>query len=207
MGRNQSDRQRRTDEVLYFLEDRPAGNILYVGRTADFASLTSDAIWQIKRVVRTGSVTETRYAESGKYNCVWDIRTTYFPPAVSDDSADTKPVAIFDQNGDPFTISNPLNVTASFSGLRIGGRITLVQLNDTTWTPLPAVALANRNALSVQNVTLDEIKLQYNPATVGYVGVRVGSGFERFYDISDAITMYGKSAPGTSPLVIAEELS
>lgn len=81
----------------------------------------------------------------------------------------------------------------SISGLKEGGRITEVTLNPTTWSALPVTALNNRNALNIQNVSAEEIKINYDPATVGYRGVVIGSGSERSYDIQDDIVIYGKS--------------
>lgn len=92
----------------------------------------------------------------------------------------------------------------SFSGLSIGGRISEVTLNDATWVALPATALAQRNAISIQNTSTVEIKIQYDNATVGYVGVKVGVGGERFYDVTDAITIYGKSSNGAAIITIEE---
>lgn len=105
-------------------------------------------------------------------------------------------------------VSDPVNVSGSFafSGLNIAGRITQVSLNASTWTALPATALANRNAMSIQNISGTEIKIQYDNAVVGYVGVTIKSGDERFYDITENVIIYAKSASGT-PVVQVEELS
>lgn len=99
-------------------------------------------------------------------------------------------------------------VTGSFrpAGLTIGGRISSVSLDTTNWTPLPAIPLANRNALSIQNISGVEIKLQYDDTTVGYVGVAVGPSNERFYSISDSIVIYAKASSG-SPSILVEELA
>ena len=99
------------------------------------------------------------------------------------------------------------SVEVTLSGLNIAGRITEVTLNDTTWTALPAAALANRNAMSIQNVSGDEIKINYSSGIVGYVGVTIASGNERFYDITENVIVYGKSESGTSPTIQVEELS
>lgn len=207
MSRNQTDRQRRTDEVLYFLEDHVAPNIIYYGRTDTFSGVKSDDIWQIKRVVRVGTEVEILYANNGKYNCVWDDRSAYFPaePSHANPSVNMQ-VSLFDEEGNPFTNLNKLPVTASFSGLTLGGLITSVVLNDVTWTALPLAALANRNAMSIQNVSAIAIKINYDNATVGYVGVTIAPGSERAYDISDTITIYAKSASGT-PTIQIEELA
>jgi hypothetical protein len=73
-------------------------------------------------------------------------------------------------------------------------------------TPIPATALANRNAMGIQNTSGVEIKLNYDPLTVGYVGVVMADGIERFYDISDQIVIYGKASVGSATIGV-EELS
>lgn len=94
----------------------------------------------------------------------------------------------------------------SFSGLRIGGRISEVVLDDINWTALPLTALANRNSISIQNISGLEIKIQYDNTTVGYLGVAIAPGGERFYDLTDAIVIYAKASSGT-PTIIVEELA
>lgn len=105
-----------------------------------------------------------------------------------------------------YTPDNPLQVTASFTGLRIAGRITEVTLSNLIWTPLPTVPLVNRNALSIQNISGTNIKIGYDPTEADYFGVQVASGIERFYDITDSIVIYAKAESG-SPKIIVEELS
>lgn len=105
-----------------------------------------------------------------------------------------------------FPPESPLNVTASFTGLRIAGRISEVELNDTTWTALPLVPLANRNVLCIQNTSGVNIKINYDNAEPAYFGVQIASGIERFYDITESIYIYAKAASG-NPKIIVEELS
>jgi hypothetical protein len=108
-----------------------------------------------------------------------------------------------DAFGDP-----ALNVAGALSpsGLNIGGKVTQVTLNALTWTPLPATPLAFRNALAIQNYSGIEVKINYLSSVVGYVGVIIGSGAERSYDVGSTIVLYGKSASGT-PTIIVEELA
>lgn len=92
------------------------------------------------------------------------------------------------------------------SGLRNGGLITPVTLNAATWTALPPSALPGRNAICIQNISAVEIRLQYDNTVVGYVGITIASGSERFYDITDSILLYAKSSAGT-PVIMIEEIS
>lgn len=190
-GRSVADRQRRVDEVFFFLEDRPAINVLYLGRTDKFDADKSKPVWQIKRISRSvaeGNIQRTMFANDGKYNAVWDDRATYFPAA---------------GNGAPllgdYGSSQP-------SGLTTGGRVTVVTINAVTWTKLPATALTNRNAIAIQNTAGVEIKLNYDNTVATYTGVVIPVGGERMYDITDQIDVYVKASAGT-PDIIVEELA
>lgn len=92
------------------------------------------------------------------------------------------------------------------TGLNNGGLMTEVEINATTWTALPPAPLLNRNAISIQNSSNLEIKINYRDDIVGYVGMVMVAGGERFYDITDAIQIYAKSLSGT-PTINVEELS
>ena len=91
------------------------------------------------------------------------------------------------------------------SGLTTEGKITEVSLSASSWTALPATPLTDRNAISIQNLSGIEIKVNYLDS-VGYVGMVVASGSERFYDITDEIVIYGRAASGT-PTVVVEEIA
>jgi len=93
------------------------------------------------------------------------------------------------------------------SGLSIAGRVSVVALSDSAWTELPATALADRNAIAIQNQSDYEIKLNYSDSVSGYVGVIVPSGAERFYDITPDIPIYARFESGGSGSVVIEELS
>lgn len=98
------------------------------------------------------------------------------------------------------------NFSAQFSGLNVAGKVSEVTINPTTWTVLPATALTNRNAIAIQNRTGQEIKINYDPLTVGYVGIVIDDKSERFYDITDNILIYAKSKT-SSCVVFVEELA
>lgn len=94
------------------------------------------------------------------------------------------------------------------SGLRIKGLITVVSINDTIWTPLPATPLTQRNAVRIQNYSGAEIKTNYDPTVVGYVGMTVLNFGEIFEDITDTILIYAKAAPGSGTVTLnVEEIS
>lgn len=97
--------------------------------------------------------------------------------------------------------------TFSPSGLTNGGLITEVTINDTTWTALPATPLSDRNALSIQNLSGIEMKVNYSTGVSGYVGMTIPTGSERYYDVKDTVILYGKLASGGSAVVTIEEIS
>jgi hypothetical protein len=157
--------------------------------TPDFTSSTAQAVWQIERQTFDGSTIKTEFANSGKWNCIWDNRTAYFGPS----------------GGVPFPTPS-FSGTFTPQGLNIAGRMTEITVNDATWTALPAVSLPNRNALCIQNQSNVAIKLQYDPSVLPYSGIIVLEGGERTYDIKPNITVYGRSFSGDA-IVVAEELS
>lgn len=95
-------------------------------------------------------------------------------------------------------------VNAPPTGLTIGGLVTVVTVNDTTWTALPATALAKRNQINIQNASNTEIKLNYDPTIAGYVGMILGSGIEKGYAITSTIILYAKAQTGACDLNIEE---
>lgn len=95
------------------------------------------------------------------------------------------------------------------SGLKNGGRITEVTVDEFSWSALPGTALSFRNAIRIQNVSASEIKLNYDydPLPAGYVGVKMLAGFESYYDITADIKIYAKAAPGSGSItVVVEEI-
>ena len=97
-------------------------------------------------------------------------------------------------------------VVVTPSGLNIAGKITEVTLSSGAWTALPPTPLTDRNAISIQNLSGIEIKVNYDNAEAGYKGMVISQGSERFYDITDQVVVYAKSASGT-PTVTVEEIS
>lgn len=97
-------------------------------------------------------------------------------------------------------------IEAKRSGLSIAGKITEVTLNTATWTALPATPLSNRNAITIQNPSGTEVKINFDNTVGTYTGIIIADGSERFYDITDSIIIYAKAQTGT-PTVTVEELS
>jgi len=91
----------------------------------------------------------------------------------------------------------------SVSGLKNGGLVTVVTINNTTWTQIPATPLTNRNAMAIINRSGQEIKINYS-AVGGYVGVPINNNNERYYDIKDTIVLYAKSSSSSCDVIIEE---
>lgn len=112
-----------------------------------------------------------------------------------------------DTDGNPKTkVAVDGSFSATFSGLSVGGQVTEVTIDNTSWTALPATALLNRNAIAIQNRTGQEIKINYDNSEPGYVGIVIDDKSERFYDITDDILIYAKSKT-SSCVVFVEELA
>lgn len=112
---------------------------------------------------------------------------------VNDDEANATLVEIKD-NG----------VSATPSGLSTAGVITVVTLNSTGWTALPATALTDRNGIGIQNDSAIQIKLNFDNLEPGYVGWNVNANGETFVDITDAVIIYAKSQSGTPSITVME---
>jgi hypothetical protein len=176
---------------MYVIEEQSDLGILYIGHTPAFDQLTTKPQWQIKRITYDGDIITNLYANDAKYNCVWDNRATYFPFVAPSG------IPVPNTTGTVTGVFTP-------SGLNIGGKVTVQAINNLTWTQLPAVALPNRNAMSVINRSGQDAVLNYDPLTVGFVGVPLDNGGERNYDITDAIPIYGKSQLSACNLIIEE---
>lgn len=85
-------------------------------------------------------------------------------------------------------------------------RVSYVTLNSATWTAIPAVALADRKSLSIQNQSSTQIKYDYDNSVVGYNGVIINPSGERFLEIQESLIVYGKAQSGTC-VVLVEELA
>lgn len=92
------------------------------------------------------------------------------------------------------------------NGLRVAGRVSVVNVNANTWTALPASPLSQRNAISIQNLSGQPIKVNYSSSIAGFVGITIADQSERNYNITDAIILYAKCQSGTAQIIV-EELS
>lgn len=100
--------------------------------------------------------------------------------------------------------TTPMAGEFTATGLRNGGKLTKVTLSAVTWTALPPTPLAGRNALSIQNTSATQIVIDYVDTNPLYEGVILNSSAERFYSITDQITIYAKAQAGTPTIMIEE---
>lgn len=104
----------------------------------------------------------------------------------------------------PSSIAGEVTGTFTPSGLNTAGKVSIVSIDNTTWTPLPAAPLANRNAMSIINRSGQNIVINYDNTTVGYVGVPIDNQSERFYDITENIIIYAKSQTSACSVIVEE---
>lgn len=142
------------------------------------------------------------------------LRVVWTPSAVTAGTVSAELMAKDSSGPGNYTKEDPLNVTASYTGLREGGRISEIPLNASTQTPLPAIPKVRRNAVAIQNTSGIEVKINYAPnlpADIdtdipGYVGIVIADKSERQYDITEDVIIFAKAKTGT-PTIVIEEIS
>ena len=85
------------------------------------------------------------------------------------------------------------------AGLTKGGRVQKVSVNAITWTALPLLPLADRNAIAIQNRSGVVVRLNYDyaaPLPVNDDGMELAAFGERQYDVTDQIVIYAKVISG-----------
>jgi len=102
------------------------------------------------------------------------------------------------------------------SGLNDGGTVTEVTLSSAAWValqrsgstnPTGSGPLTNRNAICIQNLSGQAILINYVNGAGVTIGIRIADGGQRYYDISDAVIIYGRATQAGSPKVIVEEIA
>lgn len=100
------------------------------------------------------------------------------------------------------------SATGEFSptGLKFGGKMTPVALNNSTWTPLPPSPLFNRNAINIQNYSGSNIIVNFDNTIPIYEGIQINDQNERNYDIKQTIQIFAKSEV-SGAIIMVEEIS
>ena len=58
--------------------DEVSSTLTYIGKTKHFAAAVSDAVWQVKKIVTSGTETGIFWADgTDAFTKIWDDRTTY----------------------------------------------------------------------------------------------------------------------------------
>lgn len=128
---------------------------------------------------------------------------------------DSSPSTAFVQTGtklgqkgasDVYVAGGSVTGSFTFQGLSIEGRVTLVSLNDSTWTALPATALADRNSISFQNQSDNgnTILINYDNTAPSGSGIRIEDGGWRALAIRPGIVVYGRMKSGTGTCAVEE---
>ena len=191
----------RHENGRFLVKEDFVDNYTRIRGIASRGTLDSQPAWLLeKTIILGGTVVTTEYADDGQFTQIWDDRVAVFGPPDGSSSGDSaNDFAI------PLVRLLDANLNFTISGLQTAGRHQLVSINDSGWTALPATALADRNAISIQNNTGVDVKINYT-TSVGYVGMLIKPNGERSYDIKETIILYARSATGTVSLDV-EELS
>lgn len=102
------------------------------------------------------------------------------------------------------TTSGTLTGEIRPTGLNNGGRVTVVEIVSFEWRAIPAVPLADRNAIGIQNASAQDIKVNFDPSVVAFEGMTIGPESERTYDITDQIIVYARCSTGTVNINVEE---
>lgn len=179
------------EETRLIKIDEPAANIRYIGKSDSMRGSDTDSIWQILRQHKSGDVIVSSYALMGSFDAKWSERASYFTPVTYDDNN---------------PLEGGISITGGVSqlGLNIGGKVTEVELVDFEWRPMPAISLANRNSIQVQNFSGVDIKINYTADNASSFGVVLKDSTERIYMIKDNIILYGRSSEGAVKIIVEE---
>ncbi len=103
------------------------------------------------------------------------------------------------------TASTTVSGSVAIEGY-IAGKLTLVEINDTTWTAIPVTPLADRHAVSIQNRTGQSLYYNWEASDVDavYKGWVVPNGYERSWPVQIGAVLYFKSTSGTVKLMVEE---
>jgi hypothetical protein len=72
-------RNKQGSDFLHQKEDSPIPNVKYIGTAARWTALTSEPLWEIKRIyLDPAGITHTEYASGGGFHHIWNDRASYF---------------------------------------------------------------------------------------------------------------------------------
>lgn len=102
-------------------------------------------------------------------------------------------------------VEGAIEGSVSFQGLSLQGRVTMVSLDATSWTALPAVSLPMRNSIAIQNQSGNGnvVMLNYS-ASAPAEGIFIEDGGYRSMAITDQISIYARMASGIGTVAVEE---
>lgn len=88
----------------------------------------------------------------------------------------------------------------------IAGKLSIVSVDNLTWTALPTVALADRQTLSIQNRTGQDLWVNWlasdlDATTKGWL---IPDQYERSYPVQDGAILYCKSTTSACDVLVEE---
>jgi hypothetical protein len=115
-------------------------------------------------------------------------------------------VAVTADTDAPMPISGAVTGSFSASGLTIGGLITQLSIDASAWYPAPTTALADRNNITVQNISGNGGVVLWNysgsaPATEGF---RIEDGGFKSVAITETIPVFLRMLSGSGTVTVDE---
>jgi len=209
VGRSSSLRGAESDAIWQIRREYKVGNVVtitfanmgsesssWTDRTTYFPAATPDANAPLDSVAITGTISGGGGGYEVLDQATFSSGSSLGTIAAALDEADNKLKFLRTVDGRLQTNSN--------SSLRVAGRVTDIAVTNASWTPLPLVALANRKAINIQNLSGQDIKVNYDNGIAGYVGMTIANGGERSYDMEDGIVIYAKSVSSTVNINVEE---
>lgn len=125
---------------------------------------------------------------------------------------------LVDECGKALNAANPLPITGSITVssnlINIAAQVTKISINTATWTllersgstsPTGAGALASRKTILIQNLTGQDIIIQYDNGTIdNAISITIPDGIEKVYDYGPNIKFYAKSTTSGVDIVYEE---
>ena len=101
------------------------------------------------------------------------------------------------------TVRTTATGTFTFTGLKLGGKVTITPINSTGWTKVIDPPLTGSNQINIQNESGQLVKLNYINS-VGFEGVYLKDGMERQYSIAGNIIIYARCESGNCNIIVEE---
>ena len=158
----------------------------------------------------TVALSSTLQAEEQPRNAIPDKE--YERASFEEEPVVAKRVIQVDRLGNKYDAENPIPTTNV--PLNNQGRMTKIEINDTTWTllersgatsPTGLGPLPNRKLILIQNLSGKDVIIQYDSGTVDdTISIVIPDGVEKLYEFGPDIKLYAKSGKPLADIVIEE---